>query len=159
MGNEAMSGVCCGGEEGAGQLWPHPEMLLEPAGWGAVLGVLVAVTGPLRAGGMLSFSSAQGFPLSGCCFPCCASVSLGGWPAAPAHTWVWGQENVSLRGWCLSSSGPVMPLATGVSSLHHTPQLWEYPLLKSGAGGAETSLALSGAGWECGAVLGTAASS
>lgn len=37
MGDEAMSGVCHGGEEGAGQLWS----LLVPAGWGAMLGVPV----------------------------------------------------------------------------------------------------------------------
>lgn len=32
MGDEAVSGVCCGGEEGAGQLWSHPEILWSSAG-------------------------------------------------------------------------------------------------------------------------------
>lgn len=58
-----MSRVCRGGERGAGQLWCHPEMLLEPAGWGAVLGV------PMRSGGChwptLSWGNAELQPCSG----------------------------------------------------------------------------------------------
>lgn len=114
-------------EEGAGQLWPHPEMLLEPAGWGAVLGVLVRYGGchwPTQSWGNAELQPCSGISSLRMLLPCCTSGSLGEWGCLASSSYMGLGTGTHVPERVMSQQlSPVVPLATGISSPHHTPEL------------------------------------